>query len=199
MAQQIFNQYVPLAKVSASETIPVVAAIAQTRDGKDELLHGTVPFVPGPGGLYVPVSASNRLPVEATLSGHSSPPTLVFINSDTVVPAGTSVQWSLSSSGRAEIDRWPIFAIVLSWKSGSTNLNYTVTCWQYLPNDEGASTTVPSSVDRIDNWSGNLSGRVFVARIRRFAMGNVILRVTNHSQYDQILSNFAVQCMIEGV
>src|SRR5690606_5409718 len=70
MAQQIFNQYVPLAKVSASETIPVVAAIAQTRDGKDELLYGTVPFVPA-GGLYVPVSAANRLPVEATLSGRT--------------------------------------------------------------------------------------------------------------------------------
>src|SRR5690606_4759437 len=70
MAQQIFDQYAPLAKVSANETIPVVAAIAQTRDGKDELLHGTVPFVPA-GGLYVPVSAANRLPVEATLSGRS--------------------------------------------------------------------------------------------------------------------------------
>src|SRR5690606_22757336 len=68
MAQQIFDQYAPLAKVSASETIPVVATIAQTRDGKDELLCGTVPFVPA-GGLYVPVSAANRLPVEATLSG----------------------------------------------------------------------------------------------------------------------------------
>lgn len=68
MAQQIFDQYAPLAKVSANETIPVVAAIAQTRDGKDELLHGTVPFVPA-GDLYVPVSAANRLPVEATLTG----------------------------------------------------------------------------------------------------------------------------------
>src|SRR5690606_37816536 len=72
MAQQIFDQYVPLAKVSASETIPVVAAIAQTRNGKDELLYGTVPFVPA-GGLYVPISTANRLPVEATLSG-SIPP-----------------------------------------------------------------------------------------------------------------------------
>lgn len=68
MAQQIFDQYAPLAKVSANETIPVVAAIAQTRDGKDELLHGTVPFVPA-GGLYVPISTANRLPVEATLTG----------------------------------------------------------------------------------------------------------------------------------
>lgn len=68
MAQQVFDQYAPLAKVSANETIPVVAAIAQTRDGKDELLHGTVPFVPS-GGLYVPISTANRLPVEATLSG----------------------------------------------------------------------------------------------------------------------------------
>lgn len=68
MAQQIFDQYAPLAKVSANETIPVVAAIAQTRDGKDELLHGTVPFVSA-GDLYVPVSAANRLPVEATLTG----------------------------------------------------------------------------------------------------------------------------------
>lgn len=67
MAQQVFDQYAPLAKVSANETIPVVAAIAQTRDGKDELLHGTVPFVPS-GGLYVPVSAANRLPVETTLT-----------------------------------------------------------------------------------------------------------------------------------
>src|SRR5690554_5536383 len=71
MAQQIFDQYAPLAKVSASETIPVVAAIAQTRNGKDELLYGTVPFVPA-GGLYVPVSAANRLPVEATLSGRNA-------------------------------------------------------------------------------------------------------------------------------
>src|SRR5690606_7916158 len=55
-----------------NETIPVVAAIAQTRNGKDELLHGTVPFVPA-GGLYVPVSAANRLPVEATLSGSVTP------------------------------------------------------------------------------------------------------------------------------
>src|SRR5690606_16236984 len=103
----------------------------------------------------------NRLPVDAAvsgtvdvsdradrqlgkvaLSGHS-PPTLVFINSDTVVPAGASVSWELSSSERAEIDRWPVFAIVLGWKFGSTNLDYTVTCWQYLPNDENTSTTVP--------------------------------------------------------
>lgn len=141
----------------------------------------------------------NAEPWEVTLTGSSLPPTLVFIDSDTVVPAGTSVTWSLSSSERAEINRWPVFAIAVSWKFGSTDLDYTVSCWQYLPNHESGSTPVPSSVDRIDNWSGTLSDRIFVARIRRFAMENVILRVTNHSPYDQILSNFCVQCMIEGV
>src|SRR5690606_9224320 len=84
MAQQIFDQYAPLAKVSASETIPVVAAIAQTRDGKDELLHGTVPFVPA-GGLYVPVSAANRLPVEATLSGRTAADGLAPVNGGSTV------------------------------------------------------------------------------------------------------------------
>src|SRR5690606_27834214 len=96
-----------------------------------ELLDGQVFPVVGAGAMvwngtmWVPVSDQNRLPVEATLSGHSSPPTLVRINSDTVVPAGTSVSWNLSSSERAEIDRWPVFAIVLSWKVGSTDLDYT--------------------------------------------------------------------------
>ena len=133
------------------------------------------------------------------LEGSSLPPTLVFIDSDMVVPAGTSVSWGLSSSEEAEINKWPVFAIALSWKIGSTNLNYNVSCWQFLPNWESGSTPVPRSVQEIDTWSDNLSDRIFVARIRRFAMGLVVLRVDNSSQHDQILSNFSVQCMIEGV
>ena len=136
--------------------------------------------------------------VKVQLEG-SSPPRLVFIDSDTVVPAGASVYWTIYPNLRAEINRWPVFAIALGWKVDSTNLNYNVDCWQFLPNHEESSTPVPDSLQMIDTWPDNISDRIFVARIRRFAMSHVILRVINFSQYDQILSNFSVQCMIEGV
>lgn len=99
MAQQVFDQYAPLAKVSANETIPVVAAIAQTRDGKDELLHGTVPFVPA-GGLYVPVSAANRLPVEATLSGSVERVVLDVTDNMAGNPEGSSVRYAVGRNVR---------------------------------------------------------------------------------------------------
>ena len=137
--------------------------------------------------------------IHQTPGGTSSPPTFVFTDSDRVVPAGTVVHWVLSPSEQAEINRWPVFAIVLSWKVGSTNLSYRVSCWQYLPNHEASSTLVPNSVQQIDTWSSNISDRIFTARIRRFAMSHILLSVVNLSQYDQILSNFCVQCMIEGV
>ena len=102
MAQQIFDQYAPLAKVSANETIPVVAAIAQTRDGKDELLHGTVPFVPA-GGLYVPVSAANRLPVEATLTGSLGAGLRRLASTGAIDPSQTKVVLDIPAGQAVEI------------------------------------------------------------------------------------------------
>ena len=152
-----------------------------------------------PDGKAKMINVDENGNVKVQLEGGSLPPTLVLVDSDMVVPAGAGVDWGLFFSELAEINRWPVFAIALSWKVGSTNLNYGVMCWQFLPNNESTSTPVPDSVQWIDTWSGNLSDRIFVARIRRFATGSMILRVDNYSQYDQILSNFSMQCMMEGV
>lgn len=75
--------YWPRGRVSENEKIPGTA-ILQQRDGKDEpiTLAGNMVLV---GNLWVPVSAANRLPVDATLSGRTEP---IYEQSLPVSPLG---------------------------------------------------------------------------------------------------------------
>ena len=76
MAQQVFNQWAPVAKAHNEQGqevyLPFAGIHAQTRDGKDEVIVGAGNMV-WTGSMWVPVSAQNRLPVEATLSGRLPP------------------------------------------------------------------------------------------------------------------------------
>lgn len=72
MAQQVFNQWAPVAKAQNEQGqevyLPFAGIHAQTRDGNDEIIVGAGNMV-WTGSMWVPVSDQNRLPVEATLSG----------------------------------------------------------------------------------------------------------------------------------
>lgn len=72
MAQQVFNQWVPVAKAQNEQGqevyLPFAGIHAQTRDGRDEIIVGAGNMV-WTGSMWVPVSAQNRLPVDAAVSG----------------------------------------------------------------------------------------------------------------------------------
>lgn len=91
MAQQVFNQWVPVAKAQNEQGqevyLPFAGIHAQTRDGKDEVFVGAGNMV-WTGSMWVPVSAQNRLPVEATLTGHSVPMRYLVIDYGDVEVAG---------------------------------------------------------------------------------------------------------------
>src|SRR5690606_5359418 len=72
MAQQVFSQWVPVAKAQNEQGqevyLPFAGIHAQTRDGKDEVIVGAGNMV-WTGSMWVPVSTQNRLPVDAAVSG----------------------------------------------------------------------------------------------------------------------------------
>lgn len=68
MAQQIFNQWVPVAKAQNEQGqevyLPFAGIHAQTRDGKDEIIVGAGNMV-WSGSMWVPVDQNNPLEVRA--------------------------------------------------------------------------------------------------------------------------------------
>src|SRR5690606_28580989 len=74
MSQVVHDKYAQMVKVDDVDLIPAAIVAAQTRDGKDELIVGAGAMVLDSGsGMWLPVSAANRLPVEATLTGQNLP------------------------------------------------------------------------------------------------------------------------------
>lgn len=70
MSQVVHDKYAQMVKVDDVDLIPAAIVAAQTRDGKDELIVGAGAMVLDSGsGMWLPVSAANRLPVEATITG----------------------------------------------------------------------------------------------------------------------------------
>lgn len=91
MAQQVFNQWAPVAKAQNEQGqevyLPFAGIHAQTRDGKDEIIVGAGNMV-WTGSMWVPVSNQNRLPVEATLSGQIE---VLYEGPVSTITAGSSV------------------------------------------------------------------------------------------------------------
>jgi len=72
VAQQVFNQWLPVAKTQNEQGqevyLPFAGIHMQTRDGNDEVIVGAGNMV-WTGSMWVPVSTQNRLPVDAAVSG----------------------------------------------------------------------------------------------------------------------------------
>lgn len=166
-----------------------------------ELLDGQAFPVVGAGAMvwngtmWVPVSDQNRLPVEATLSGRILPPPIIRINSDTVIPPGTNYDWALIASERDILDRWPIFAVIVGLKLGTSG-TYNLNVWQYLPNHENESSPIPPENYQLDPWTNPVTNRrIFVARVRRFPTARTRVRVQNVGSSDIVVSNLLLQCL----
>src|SRR5690606_29752964 len=88
MSQVVHDKYAQMVKVDSVDLIPAAIVAAQTRDGKDELIVGAGAMVFDSGsGMWLPVSAANRLPVEATLTGRTEP---IYEEALPVAPLGSN-------------------------------------------------------------------------------------------------------------
>lgn len=170
MAQQVFNQWLPVAKAQNEQGqevyLPFAGIHMQTRDGNDEVIVGAGNMV-WTGSMWVPVSAQNRLPVEATLSGQivDSDENAVRVKTSALawkswdpfgatvfVPAGTYID---SPGDVMQVNGFGTLGLMLRRVDETRVGQVTVSVyWQSVPGPRENSRAVPESFEADSERAG---------------------------------------------
>jgi hypothetical protein len=117
---------------------------------------------------------------------------IVKLSTDTIVAAGANYDWNITGTDYNQLRKFPFFAVVLSWKVGSSNLNWDFSVWQYMTYSESFSNTIPDSIAAIDSLPVGATNRLHAGRFRNLGNSGILIRVRNKSSQDQILTNLYV-------
>lgn len=183
-------------KVKLSDSLPAGSNIigqVKLTDGTDALLinaNGSINIVPINSAGVELFTATN--PGHVQLTGSYDQLRIVKVSADTIVPAGTYYSWMISGTDFSSLKKFPFFAVVLSWKVGSTNLEWDLRVFQYMTNTESTATPVPESICEIDSYPKDSTSRTRAGIYRNLGNASILIRITNKSAVDQILTNLYV-------